>query len=253
MRDNVEDLLERAGRVRTSPVDPAEIWATGRRRRRTRHVVQAATVTLVAVALAVPVGVVAYRELSTPGVDVADTPPDGGVAPADRCPSSGAGPIVDRAQGATSVARAIVSAGAVLPTDPPDRFEDDDGTPAEAAINQLSALGVLEGTSRADQAFAPEAPLTRGQLASLLVRSYELSTGDRIDAPEDPFEDDNGSPHEADTAKATTAGLLGPVSVTAFGVDEAVGTGELEAAARRLAARLEGRQLPTCHYTEPQN
>lgn len=249
MRDDVEDLLERAGRARTSPVDPAEIWATGVRRQRTRRAVQTATATLVAVTLAVPVGVAAYRELATPGVDVADAPPGSGRAPATSdatgCPSPG-GATMDRASGAAAVADAIVAAGVSLPTDATDRFVDDDGTPAESAINELSALGVLKGTGRAPQLFAPDAPLTRGQLASLLVRSYEITTGDRIDAPDDPFVDDDGSPHETDTAKAAAAGLLAPASERTFGVDDHVGAGELSAAAQALTSRLTGGQPAPC-------
>lgn len=245
MRDDVEDLLQRAGRVRTSPVDPAEIWATGRRRQRTRHIIQAGTATVVAVTLAVPVGLAAYRELTTPGVDVADTPSSRGVAPVGACPSPSDGPTVDRAEGVAAVAAAIAGAGVVLPSDAPDRFEDDDGTAAEDAIDQLSALGVLEGTSRAPQRFAPDAPLTRGQLASLLVRSIEVTTGERIDAADDPFTDDDSSPHEDDTAKAVAAGLLAPVAVKRFGVDDHVTERELNAATVRLSAVLvEGRQLP---------
>ena len=251
MSDDVEDLLERASRVRPHPVDPAEIWATGTKRRRTRRTVRAATTTLVVLALATPVGITAYRELSTPGVDVADTPdatPPAGSDPVAGCGDLAAdgGDPVTRGVAAGVIAATLDTADVELPASPPDRFVDDDGTTVEEAINQLSAVGILQGTRQAPERFAPDDPLTRGQLSSLLVRSYELTTGDRLDAPRDPFRDDDGSPHESDNAKVAAADLLGPAGPDTFEPYEGVARSELLGSARRLGLLLTDRDAPRC-------
>lgn len=244
---DVEELLERASRIEGTHVDPAAIWETEQRRRRTRRAVQVVTATVAVLALATPVGIAMYRELSSPSVDVAETPDrtPGGTAAAG-CPAVPAdGDVVSRRAGAAAVVAVMEAAGLPLPSEAPDRFVDDD-PPEDEAIDQLAALGVLQGTSRSPELFAPDAPLTRGQLASLLVRSYELTTGERIDAPADPFVDDDSSPHEPDTAKAAAAGLLPPSTSRGFAPEAAVLDGELARSAERLTTLLRGRELPSC-------
>jgi hypothetical protein len=54
-------------------------------------------------------------------------------------------------------------------------FQDDDGLPFEPAINALKAANITLGCDPADEtAFCPQAPLTRGQMASFFVRSMGL-------------------------------------------------------------------------------
>ena len=61
--------------------------------------------------------------------------------------SYGPGQDVRRDQMATFLARALEQAGVSLLADPPDVFDDDDGTIHELAINQLAALGVVGGVT----------------------------------------------------------------------------------------------------------
>lgn len=255
MHDDVEDLLERASRVRTGPVDPDEIWRTGTKRRRTRRTLQAATATLVVVALATPVAITAYRELSTTRIDVADAP--GGSQPRPSAPVTLEEPCGDafadvepgtvtRADAAGVTASTLAASDVELPSAPPDRFVDDDDTEHEDAINRLSAAGILLGTNRAPERFAPEDPLTRGQLASLLVRSYELSTGDRLDPAGGPFDDDDGTPHEIDNAKAAAADLMTAVGPGRFDPYAEVTRDELLGAAARLSGLLSGNAVGEC-------
>ena len=54
-------------------------------------------------------------------------------------------------------------------------FQDDEGLPFEPAINALKAANITLGCDPADQTvFCPEAPLTRGQMASFFVRAMGL-------------------------------------------------------------------------------
>jgi hypothetical protein len=64
-----------------------------------------------------------------------------------------------------------VLVGAPLPAGP-DAFGDDEGDPAEAAIDGLAAAGVLSG--KAPGVFDPTATVTREQLATLFVRLLEV-------------------------------------------------------------------------------
>jgi hypothetical protein len=56
-----------------------------------------------------------------------------------------------------------------LPSPADDFFADDDGSPFEADINALASAGITTGCSEGD--FCPKEPVTRGQMASFLVRA----------------------------------------------------------------------------------
>src|SRR4051812_9445340 len=92
----------------------------------------------------------------------------GGVAPATYAPAV----MVNRAQMASFVARAIEAAGYVLPAQPADAFADDNGSVHELHINQLAAVGVVSGTTA--NHFAPGDLVTRAQMATFLVRAHDL-------------------------------------------------------------------------------
>ena len=71
-----------------------------------------------------------------------------------------------------------------------DFFSDDDGSRHEAAVNRLAEAGVAAGCG--PRRFCPGDPLSRAQMATLLVRALP-----HLDpADEDFFSDDDGSVHE---------------------------------------------------------
>lgn len=106
---------------------------------------------------------------------------------------------VERGQMATFIARFIeLATGEELP-DGPDAFDDDDGSTHEAAIDALAAIGVVEG--RRGGGFDPRASVTRGQMASFVVRALDhiddgALNGSYPPAGRDAFGDDDGSTHE---------------------------------------------------------
>jgi hypothetical protein len=73
-----------------------------------------------------------------------------------------------------------------------DWFPDDTGSVHEADINIIAENGIAFGYT--DGTFGPLDSVTRGQMASFLVRALD----DLAPATKDWFPDDAGSPHEAD-------------------------------------------------------
>ena len=113
------------------------------------------------------------------------------------CPQAG----VRRGQMASFLVRALdLPAG-------PDAFGDDDGTTHEDAINALAATGITEGCTATS--FCADEEVTRGQMASFLVRALDLPAGP------DAFGDDDGTTHEdAINALAATGITQGCTSTT---------------------------------------
>jgi hypothetical protein len=94
-------------------------------------------------------------------------------------------------------------------------FADDDGNPFEADIEWLAAEGITLGC--AIDLFCPKAPVTRGQMASFLVRSLDLPA-----STTDAFTDDASSPHQADINALAEAGVTTGCGPGVFCQDAAV-------------------------------
>lgn len=112
----------------------------------------------------------------------------------------------DRYCPARSVTRGQLAALLVralgLPRVATDAFGDDEGSVFEADIDALAASGTT--TDCAPERFCPDAPVTRGQLASLLDRALDLGVGDGSDPQ---FTDDDGSVHEASITRLAASGI----------------------------------------------
>jgi hypothetical protein len=107
---------------------------------------------------------------------------------------------------ATPVTRAEL-AGALdraldLPDAADDVFTDDDGLEQEPAIDRLAAAGLIGGCAETE--FCPEAGATRGQLAAILVRAFEIPPG----GP-NAFDDDDDSIFEPEINAVAAAGFSG--------------------------------------------
>ena len=104
---------------------------------------------------------IAIDELATTGVVA-------GCATRRYCPRR----PVTRGETATLIDRSID-----LPLTDQDFFDDDAGTTHEAAINRLAAAGVMSGTG--SRQFHPAVSLSRAQMASVLVRAFDIPASDR--------------------------------------------------------------------------
>jgi hypothetical protein len=94
-------------------------------------------------------------------------------------------------------------------------FADDDGNPFEADIEWLASEGITLGC--AIDLFCPKAPVTRGQMASFLVRSLDLPA-----STTDAFTDDAASPHQADINALAEAGVTTGCGPGLFCPDDSV-------------------------------
>ena len=85
-----------------------------------------------------------------------------------------------------------------------NRFVDDNDSIFENDIDKLAAIGVTRGCNPpTNDRFCPDDPVTRGQMAAFLVRTF----GYTDDGGGDLFTDDNNSVFEADIDKLGTAGV----------------------------------------------
>jgi hypothetical protein len=123
--------------------------------------------------------------LAQEGITVGCNPPFND----EFCPAGN----VTRAQMATFLVRALG-----LPVATADQFSDD-GPPHEGNINSLAEAGITLGC--AEGRFCPNDPISREQMATLLVRALNLPA-----ASADFFTDD-GPPHEANINALAQAGI----------------------------------------------
>lgn len=154
---------------------------------------------------------------------------------------------VTRGQMASFVARLIKQSGFPLPAAPPDAFTDDETSTHENDINKVAALGVVGG--RADGSFAPKAVVTRGQMATFIVRALELVLGEPLNATtaEDYFTDDAGDVHEENINKAAAEGIASGLGGTEYGPGQPVRRAQMGSFLARSLAELVDRisiQLP---------
>ena len=102
---------------------------------------------------------------------------------------------VTRGQMASFLVRALH-----LPSTTTDFFSDDETSVHEADINALRAAGLTSGCGATT--YCPTQQVTRGQMASFLVRALDLPS-----STTDYFSDDETSSHEADINAFAKAGL----------------------------------------------
>ncbi len=108
-------------------------------------------------------------------------------------------------------------------------FLDDDEMQQEGYIEALAATGITRGCNPpANDLFCPNASVTRGQVASFLVRALNLPDA----AGANTFTDDDESPHEADIDALVAAGVTrgcNPPENDEFCPTRAVTRGEMAA------------------------
>ncbi len=172
-----------------------------------------------------------YRVVAPPYTDVvtskfidditwlADQGITAGCTPTTFCPDG----LVTRGQMATFLVRALH-----LPATGTDYFADDEGSIHEANINRLRAAGITLGCSATR--FCPAGLVTRAQMATFLVRAFELpATGT------DYFSDDNTNKHEANINRLRAAGITYGCGGTNFCPNGIVTRGQMAAFLHRAA------------------
>lgn len=143
---------------------------------------------------------------------------------------------LDRGQMATFLANVVERTDATLPEPSDQGFTDIAGSTHADAINQLAEVGIVEGTSTST--YEPTAPVTRGLMASALVRAYTFASSERLAAQRDWFSDDNGRPDETAINQAAGAGLVSGMSATQYAPDQIVRRDQLASYLARTLSRL---------------
>lgn len=140
-----------------------------------------------------------------------------GRTPAQFSPAS----AVTRGAMASFVARSIEAADpGSLPRRPSDAFADDDTSVHQPAINQLAAVGIVNGIGGGN--FAPDAVVNRGQMARLLAQAAAHVLAQPLPADRDLFADDSSNPFQTDINRVASAGLTAGRSDGTYGADGTV-------------------------------
>ena len=113
---------------------------------------------------------------------------------------------VTRAQLSSMLARVLLDRN-VAPVTAPPAFDDVDPNSVHApAIALLVSLGIILGD--ADGRFGPDDPVTRGQMASLLVRTHEELLGGAAEPSRNWFGDTGASVHRRNIDVGRDLGML---------------------------------------------
>ncbi len=119
---------------------------------------------------------------------------------------------------------------------------DDAGDTHGDAIHRLAAAGIVSG--REDGSFAPHQPVTREQLASILVNTWSFVLGDEVaPAPTAGFDDVTGGVHQANIDKAVDLDLLRGRSASEFAPASATRRDQAASVIARLLDRAPGQLI----------
>lgn len=121
--------------------------------------------------------------------------------------------------GRTEIADVLVRALDVPDSDK-DHFSDDDGLPAEPAINALAAAGIVLGCG--EGRYCPDETVSRARMASYLARAFALP-----EVADDFFADDDGHGHEANINRLAASGITVGCTADRFCVAGQVTRGQI--------------------------
>jgi hypothetical protein len=117
------------------------------------------------------------------------------------------GRAVTRGQAASFLVRALDLVGTKeLPEVGRPRFTDAVGSPHADSIERLAAAGIVRG--RTTSRFDPQAPVTREQMATLLIGSLGWATDEAIVPEDGPYFDDVSGVHARNVDAAFERGLI---------------------------------------------
>jgi hypothetical protein len=106
---------------------------------------------------------------------------------------------------AAVVAAAVVLGSGVTPAAAAGSYGDDDGTVHEVLIEILVSRGITVGC--APGKYCPTAKVTRGQMASFIIRSLRAGGAQLPASAPDAFKDDNGNVHEQNINMIAALGI----------------------------------------------
>ncbi len=139
------------------------------------------------------------------------------------------------------VARDI--ADACPPSVPRGRFSDVDPDSTHGrAVDCIAHWQITQG--RADGAYGPGAPVTRGQMASFLAAALDATTRPLPPEAPDAFDDDDGTIHESNIDRLAAAQIVAGTSPGPFRPSAPVTRAQMAAFLARVAEHVTGEALP---------
>lgn len=125
---------------------------------------------------------------------------------------------------------------------PPSGYEDvPEGSAHAASIDCLTWYGIAKG--KGSTTYDPGAAVTRGQVASFVVRLLEQA-GVQLPEGEDRFTDDAGNPHEAAINALAASGVVTGRAPTLFGPNETASRAQMATIIARGYELASGTTLP---------
>ncbi len=119
-----------------------------------------------------------------------------------------------------------------LPAATRDYFKDDNGSAFEADINRVAAAKLAYGCGNGN--FCPSQPITRDQIAALIVRA----SGIDVKARADYFWDDKDSEHHSAINRMATVGLTQGCGAGRYCPEDSVTRAQMAAFLRRMSTSV---------------
>jgi hypothetical protein len=134
--------------------------------------------------------------------------------------------VVTRAQMASFIARTVEFATQHELPESDQGFDDvEEGSEHEDNINKLAGVGIAQGR---DEGFAPNRPVTRGQMATFIVRALDYVDNAELDGSQPPttdddyFTDDEGHAHEDAINQLAAQGIVQGFDSETYGPNRSV-------------------------------
>lgn len=157
---------------------------------------------------------------------------------------------ITRGQASAMIVRLLRQAGVAPEAVPSAGFADTTGHLFEDDIDELASLGIVTGTS--PTTFAPDDAIARDQMASIIVRMFELGIGTPLPTATATFQDvASDSVHAAAIGRLAGAGITAGTSATRFEPRRTVVRGQMATFLMRATSRLVGQGAVTLPLTGP--
>lgn len=104
-------------------------------------------------------------------------------------------------------------------------FTDDDASVHAENIDCAAAYDFVQGRTATE--YEPQAPVTRAQMATIVVSEIETALGAPLPAGDDRFTDDDQSPHQENINKLANAGIVSGVGGDQYAPTQPVNRGQM--------------------------
>ena len=162
-----------------------------------------------------------------------------GITSGRTATSFGPADEIRRGQAAAMIARLLNAAGADVEEVAPAGFADTAGHTFEHDIDALASLGIVTGVT--ETRFAPDQPIDRAQMASIIARMFDLGIGSPLPPGLTSFDDvPANNVHAAAISSLADAGITAGTTATRYEPRSPVVRGQMATFLMRATSRLVG-------------